>query len=530
MLNLLIKDFKLIFSGSAKLSQKIISAVFTMLLLACFVAVEWFVFRGIISKISDVAGAKESFLCVFLFVITILLTASCVMLAKKLFFDPQDVELLSNRPVQSGQIIFSKLVFLFLVQTSAALLFEYPLFIAYGLSEGLTPMFYFTALFYPALSFVVEAGIALLLVYPVHLITSALKNHPLIKLLIASVVMACLAYAYATVLDIFVNLVSNNGMAGLFTSGNMANLEKFKAWAFPVNLLLGVFIGKNSLAFLIFLLVAALIFTIGIVYTVFSYNYVRNVNFSVKRKTKERKVKNLSVKQALIKKELLLIFGNSENIFSYTGLIVIQPFLLCMVLKSLNTAFNSGTMMYYINFIPGFVAFIDAFFVMVFSTTIASGADRFISMEAQTVKNMKTMPVNLHLQLIVKAGLPFTISFASLFISVVVLLAAGVLGFASAVFCLLLGACALALYAEVSLYEELKIRRTKARNTLFSSLVSYLIPVLFAVISAILSYLGISPYVSFVVALALYIGLVAAVGVSLYKKSGQLFMELEAKN
>lgn len=87
MLNLLLKDFRLMFSGSAKFSERIISAVFTVLFIGCFVAVEWFVFSGIISKISDVAGAKESFLCVFLFVITVLSTVSCVMSAKKLFFD-----------------------------------------------------------------------------------------------------------------------------------------------------------------------------------------------------------------------------------------------------------------------------------------------------------------------------------------------------------------------------------------------------------------------------------------------------------
>ena len=101
MLNLLLKDFRLMFSGSAKLSERIISAVFTVLFIGCFVAVEWFVFSGIISKISDVAGAKESFLCVFLFVIIVLSTVSCVMSAKKLFFDPKDVELYPIAPYRA---------------------------------------------------------------------------------------------------------------------------------------------------------------------------------------------------------------------------------------------------------------------------------------------------------------------------------------------------------------------------------------------------------------------------------------------
>ena len=492
MLNLLLKDFRLMFSGSAKLSERIISAVFTVLFIGCFVAVEWFVFSGIISKISDVAGAKESFLCVFLFVIIVLSTVSCVMSAKKLFFDPKDVELLSNRPVQSGQIISSKLVLLFLVQTSAAFMFEYPLFIAYGVSEGMPPLFYFTALFFPALSFVTEAGVALLAVYPVYLVSCALNNHPLIKLFIVSAVMAGISIAYSSVLEIFVELLSNNGMAGLFTSENMANLQKFKEFAFPVNVLLSVFISKKGYSLLVYLLISSIIFVAGLVYTVFSYNYVRNVNFAAKRKSKERKLRILSVPKSLVKKELSLIFGNSENIFSYTGLIIIQPFLLCMVLKSINTAFNS--------------------------------------MEEKTVKNMKTMPVNLHLQLAVKSGLPFVLSVVSLFVSIAVLLAAGVTGFASASFCFLLGICALALYYVASLYEELKIRRAKSRKTLISSAVSYLLPMFFAVFSAILAYSGINPYVCLAVGSVLYIGLAAAGAFIVYKKSGRLFLELEAIN
>ena len=105
------------------------------------------------------------------------------------------------------------------------------------------------------------------------------------------------------------------------------------------------------------------------------------------------------------------------------------------------------------------------------------------------------------------------------------MLAAGVMGFASASFCLLLGICALALYYVASLYEELKIRRAKSRKTLISSAVSYLLPMFFAVFSAILAYSGIHPYVCL-----LYIGLAAAGAFIVYKKSGRLFLELEAIN
>ena len=104
------------------------------------------------------------------------------------------------------------------------------------------------------------------------------------------------------------------------------------------------------------------------------------------------------------------------------------------------------------------------------------------------------------------------------------------MGFDSASFCLLLGICALALYVVASLYEELKIRRAKSRKTLISSAVSYLIPLLFAVFSAILSYSGISPYVCFAVGSALYMAMAAAGAFIVYKISGRLFLELEAIN
>ena len=75
-------------------------------------------------------------------------------------------------------------------------------------------------------------------------------------------------------------------MAGLFTSENMANLQKFKDFAFPVNTLLSVFISKKSLSLLVYLLISSFIFAAGVVYTVFSYNYVRNVNYAAKHKRK----------------------------------------------------------------------------------------------------------------------------------------------------------------------------------------------------------------------------------------------------
>ncbi len=530
MLNLLLKDFKLMFSQKAKKSEMILSALFTLLFVGCFVAIELFVFTAIINKVSTIASGKEAFLSVFLFVITVLTTASALLSAKKLFFTPKDTELLSNRPVKSSQIILSKIIILFVMQTVIALIFVYPLLVAYGLAEGKTPLYFFTSLFYPAFSFFAEAGIALLLVYPAYLVSKFLKNRHVLKLVLSSVILAVLAFFYAKALEIFVNLAAGNGMGALFDSSNVAKLAKFREIAYPVNFLMDVFVEKNSLSFLIYFAISVCVFAVGVAVTVVAYNYVRNVDFAVKKNGTERKTKVLSVTKTLIKKELSLLFLSSGNIFSYTGLIVIQPFLLTMILKSMNSVFGSGTIAYYTGMIPGFVAFVDAFFVIIFSTTIAGGANRFISTEKSTVKNIKTMPVEPKFQLFIKIAIPYAVSLASLFITIVVLTCTGVISVLNSLFVFLLAASALALFMFASLYEELKIRHGVERKTGLSSAVSLLMPILFAVVSVLLSLSGLNPYVCFVIGIVVYLGLSAFGGYFVYRKSDELFSELEAVN
>ena len=81
-----------------------------------------------------------------------------------------------------------------------------------------------------------------------------------------------------------------------------------------------------------------------------------------------------------------------------------------------------------------------------------------------------------------------------------------------------------------SLYEELKIRHGVERKTGLSSAVSLLMPILFAVISVLLSLSGLNPYVCFVIGIVVYLGLSAFGGYFVYRKSDELFSELEAVN
>ena len=138
MLNLLYKDFKLMFRKDKKLSKRIISAIFSLIFLGAFIAIEVYLFTTLISKTNKFKNASMTFMSLFLFIISIMLIIAGVIRANKLFFNDKDIEQLSVHPVSNGSIIFSKLIFLFIMHYATSVMFIYPLFVAYGRMESKT--------------------------------------------------------------------------------------------------------------------------------------------------------------------------------------------------------------------------------------------------------------------------------------------------------------------------------------------------------------------------------------------------------
>ena len=151
-------------------------------------------------------------------------------------------------------------------------------------------------------------------------------------------------------------------------------------------------------------------------------------------------------------------------------------------------------------------------------------------MEEKTIRIIKSIPVNHRLQLGIKVAIPFILSSISLIISLFVLLVTGVISFVTFLFALLFSFILLFIFCMVSLIEELNIRNNKAKQTTLSTIVSYVVPILFFVISVLLAYVKV-PYV-----LVNLIGLVLLLGVAglivwyLIKNLDRKFMELDVIN
>lgn len=530
MLNLLYKDFKLLFSSDQRKGQKILSLLFSVIFIAMFVAIEVFIFNMIFQKIEKIQYADKAFVTVFLVIISLIMIIMGVGRANKLFFDERDINQLTRCPVTSTEIISSKIVFLFIMHYATSFVFVYPIFVSYGVLVGRTPWYYFITIFYPFLTFFFEVGISLLFVYPYKLVKDFLKKHIVVELVVSIVLMIVLLYVYSFVLNIFMELVADNSMSALFTISNIDKLISLRKYLVPVNFIIDLFIEYkfNNIFFMTAILIGA--FMIGITVCIVGYQYFRNVTHSANKPKKERPVKIRSVTKALINKELTLIFKDPNYIFSFSGILFSMPFFMYLVISAINQIFSNGVFLYYIQMLPSFLPLVNILLIMMFTVIVNSGANRYITMEAKTIRIIKSIPVNHRKQLIIKVLIPFILSSISLLISLIVLLTTGVVNFLTFIFALLFAFILLAIFCMVSLIEELNIRNNQAKQTTLSTIVSYGIPILFFVISLLLAYVKLPFALVNVIGLVLLLLIAGLVLLYLFKNIDRKFMELEVIN
>lgn len=531
MLNLLIKDFKLMFSSKKDIKFKVLSWCFTLLVLAFFIGVEVFVFTTILNKIKVYENAAIAFFTIFLFIISIFMILSATISAKRLFFNRQDVEQLSTFPIGNGEKIASKLVFLFGMQYVLNLVFTYPLFIAFGSIVTKTPFFYFSALFYPVLSFLFEAGVALLLVYPFKMVVDFLKKHLVLQFVVTIIILFGFVLAYGYVLDLFISLVASNRLDSLFDAHVIDSLVQIEKYLIPVNFLKDIFIFANFTNLFPLCAIGLGIFMLGLVVTVSTYQYFCSFVMSEKiTNFKEKELKKTSVEKALIKKELILLFKDSSFLFSFTGLLIIQPFLVYLIVSSINTIFTTGNMAYYVMMLPNFLPFIDILLVSLVTLIIAQGANKYITMENKNIRLIKTLPISLYKQLGIKVLIPFGLSLVSCFVSYIALLMFSVINFSTFIGGLILTILILALVDLVSLYEELKVKRNKPRGSFLSTLYTYGLPLVYFLLTVVLSYFGIDYFLAVLIGIIFLILLSSFHVVGMKKRIKDLFDGLEVVN
>ena len=531
MLSLLAKDFKLLFSGNSqnKLS-KFLSYLFAFIVAILFIVIEVYLFQAIFNKMEAVKGASTSYFSLFLFIVSTLLTVFCVFTAMRLFFNSDDNNKLAALPISDTKIVVSKLIFLFITMYAMNLVFNLPLFITYGIIYRKMFIYYFNAVFYPALLFFFQAGVALLLVYPVKLALNFLKKHIIIQFVTVFVIAFGLAYLYSLALNLFINMVANNNIAQIFTTESIEAVKNASKFMIPINFLVDSFVNHNRGAIFPSIAISIGVFALGLSVAIYFYNKFLQNNRTDSGSVKTKELKVESIRKALIKKELVLLLRNSNFIFSFTGLLMVEPFLSYLIIKSMNTIFTSGSLAYYLASVPNIIAFLDVMLMMLISAIIFQGANSYITNENKAIRLMKSIPVSLFEQLAIKVAIPLALSLAFLFISYLVLAFTFTLSIIPFLYGLLINTIFIITLSIVSLFEELHVRRNATKNTLLSGVYTYVVPTVYFLFALLLCYFKVNYNLTFIIGLLVVVGSLVPYMIHFKERVNEQFLSLEVAN
>lgn len=488
MLNLIAKDIKLLFGGKSSPKTAAMRFLVLVLVMGLLIFVETYVYREILDKLSSFPNAPRSFTTLFLFVISLLMMVNCLFQGERLFYDEEDRKDTATLPITPFKRMLSKFILLFLIQYVVGLCFEYPIFLSFGMLAHKMVFFYFIGLLYPLLSFFFEAGVALILIYPFHLLKDFLSERPLWQFLVAALILGAFSFAYGYLLEVFSSLISGRGINALLTESNMAALVEARKYLIVSNYLVDLLYYSNSSNFLFYLLFAALALLLGV--SLLLWTTSKSVyHFERKWKKKSLAYNPSSPFKALLKKEFLLLFRDGDNLFSYSGLLLVQPYLCYAVVKSLNAVFSNGNVAYYFLAFPGLASYIDVFAVLCFLSCVSGAGMNYFAREKHGIRLIKTLPISEKQQMLAKWLPGFCCSLLSYSLTLALIGSTGVLMPRPVLCCAAYGLIFLFGESLLSMHEEMKRQVGGSDSHLLSGLYSYGLPLAFLGLAVLLSFL-----------------------------------------
>ena len=380
---------------------------------------------------------------------------------------------------------------------------------------------------YPVITFFFDMGIALILLCPYTLIKNKLKNHFVMRFICYLVILSLATYLYSKVLTVYVNLVAGGDVLTLFTQATINRFKSFMVFELPASPFIKVIVDK-SYKFIAFLPLNLVVFVIGVVVSTLFYKHNKNALISAKEKKLNEQYRIRGIRKTLIKKEFSILTKNDNYIISFVCLLIIQPFLAYLIIRSLNLIFRTGAFAYYISLVPNFITLLDILLLILFTLIINQGATNYIQMEEKTITIMKMIPVRYKMQLLIKMIIPFTLSIISFFITALVLVIAKGISVEIFFVSLVLVPLILFIYDSICLYEELKIRSNKPRNYFTSGLYSYILPILFFLVSVVLACIGLNIYIIYIISTLLMIVMGIYFIIDIFKNMEKDFILIES--
>lgn len=447
MFELIKKDFLLLLPERKK--GRAADILFTGTFFALFLLLEIFLFVCVMDRVKTYDGAAECIFTLFLLFVLCCMTIAGILHAERLFFRMQDMRLIASLPLPPHKIILSKLTVFLAAEWTTTFAFTYPLFLSYGLISGMPPSFYIIALFYPLCSILLETALVLLLSSPLHALMKFLKSHRAVYATAVTLAMIALSVLYYVGLTVFIDFATDSQEL-LFSGKHLLAAEKLFDKMIPMIWLVRAFLQNSPTDFALAAGTTLVLLAIG--GTVFALTYAPVLRFQpTERLSPLPAYRKRSVAVTLIAKELYLL-AQSDRLFSFLALLLVQPFLLSLVLSAIGQIFTSGIFFYFTAYLPAFVPLTEVLTVMLFSLTINQSANQYFAEEHQGGNYLKVLPVSPAVQVGIKLAVPYACSCLSLILSCIAMSATGITDWQTALTAGVLTAVALCGFELASLY------------------------------------------------------------------------------
>lgn len=433
-----------IFRQEAK-SKSTIANVFSYIIkfvfIALCVALECFIFYSVNQKIEKYSEyGTFDFLVLFLFVIMLIDIVGAIVKARSALFNSFDNQILFPLPVSMGEIIFSKITYIFLNEVLMHLIVSTPILITYGALNTQIPYFYVFSIIYPILISLFSIGVVLILVVPYQFFYKLIKLSDVAQFVLGTSLMIALCFGYQYVLNLFLNALNDSAIGGVFDKNFIEGLHSAVVYLAPNYYIFDSVINGNNTLFSWCILLGSILISLSLGTFISSLAYINlsKNEFEFKINKERKHVKVDPVYKALFKKELALLFKDSNNLFSYTSLLIMAPFLSFLVISSLNAIMYSN-LSQYLSFFPDLVKGINICLILLFSSVINGSAVLSLSREGKALQIVKYLPVPLKKQIGVKGIIPMALSSFSLILTTFTLSIGGVVDWLTSMVTLLLG-------------------------------------------------------------------------------------------
>ena len=387
-----------------------LSLVLKFLGAALFMLLVGYLFWGIDAKLRSFSSyGTYDFLVLYIFLATLASSLASLPGSYKALERTEDRLILSPLPISRDERILAKAAFFYTKLVVSLFLLSFPALVAYGIARGQTALFYVFSVLYPVLGSFSSLGLLTMLLGPYGLLMEVMRRHKVVQFVLASLLVIALCFVYREVLNLFLDLLAGAELDSYFSEPFLQSLNGASPYLFPAGSYLALLTGDGNVAGHVTLFIGASLTLLVLGFYILS--------FLMGRLEKGRREKGARK----VKKEWVLLFRDSSYLFSYTSLLIMQPFLAFVVVESLSGILQDGMGMF-LAYFPELINGILIFLVLLFASLISGASADGVSREGSGRILMKEIPVPPGEQLLAKLLVSTAVSLVSLLVTSLVLL------------------------------------------------------------------------------------------------------------